>query len=151
MTILEGTITGVHGFTLPAGVHAIQKPTGNPQFPYLYFTYYGCYISATFSGTYLQADKARIRNVGSSIKSVAGNALSNIQGIVAVSSAAAAPGEQNGLPIFARNVTINDASYDDITLELTDQYGLNQLTNNTLLSTFSYPIQFYVTFVAQNL
>lgn len=102
MAVVNGSNVSVFGHTAPHGIR--KDSSGN--------LYYGCYVSANFTGTYAQADNAQIQNVHTAI---AGSLRSN-RTITLIDAAFAAPGNEAGAFLGAKTVAI---STNDITFELT--------------------------------
>lgn len=130
MAVVTGTLVDVFGITTPTGPH---RESGGTNI-------YSAYITATFSGTYAQADNAQILAVDASIQS----ALRDGRTVTLLDAAFAAPGDEAGTAIGAKTVAVSGS---DLTMELT---GADMTTEHAgaALGTMAYGVCFFVTFKA---
>lgn len=131
MATLEGSNISVWGHT----------PVHGPMYDSSNKNVYGCWISCTFSGTYVQADNATILAVPTAI----GASLRSGKTITMLDAAFAAPGiEGTAIVIGAKTVAVSGAN---ITLELTGG-DLSTEHAGAALSELSKPIAFYVAYTS---
>lgn len=130
MATLHGTINHVWGDTAPLG--PVADSSGNKV--------YGCYLSASFSGTYAQADDADLLTVPTVIR----NFHRDARAVTLLQACVAAPGDEAGTPIGAGQCTISSTT---ISFPLT---GGNLTTEHAgaALGTMTRDICFYVTYTA---
>lgn len=128
MATVAGTIQNVFGFTTPAG----PKVNGSGN------AIQSCFITATFSGTYAQADNAQIAAVGAGIAAVRRDGKT----VTLVQACLAFPGDEAGSIVGAKTVAV---STDALTMELTTS-DLSTEHSGAALGTFNAPIGFFVTY-----
>jgi hypothetical protein len=130
MTVATGTITNVFGFTTPLG------PKKNAAGASIV----GCYVTATFSGTYAQGDDAQLTTVGATIASFAKDGKT----YNALQACFVAPGDEAGTPLGAGACTV---SSNTITFPLT---GSDMTTEhaNAALGSLNHGVCFFVTCAA---
>jgi hypothetical protein len=128
MAVTTGTITGVHGITMPGG--PALNSSGVPVF--------GAFLTFTISGTYSQSDQSQLTGVPTAMQGF----LHNGKTITLLQACFASPGDEAGTPIGVGQVTVSGAN---MTFELT---GGDLATQHTaaLLGTVGLPIQVYVTY-----
>lgn len=130
MAVITGTVNNVWGFTVPLGP---AKTSDTPPQEVL-----SCYISASFSGTYAQADNAQLLLVPDAIESHWRKGKT----ITLLAAAFAAPGDEADVPIGAKTVAFSGST---ITLELT---GGDLVTEHAgaVLGAMDRDIALFVTF-----
>lgn len=130
MAVITGTINNVWGFTTPLG------PTKTNESPPQEVI--SCYVSATFTGTYAQADNAQLLLVPDAIESHWRKGKT----ITLLDAGFASPGDEADVPIGAKTVAVSGTS---ITFELT---GGDLVTEhaNAALGVMQRDVAFYVAF-----
>lgn len=106
MATLNGTIVDVFGITTPLGPKLTTAGLGIQS----------CYITATFTGTYVQGDNATVTAITTAISSKLHNGGKTIA-LVPGSVSLAAPGDEAGVAMGAKTIAVSGTG---ITLELTD-------------------------------
>lgn len=104
MAVVSGTINNVWGFTVPLGP---AKTNETPPQEVI-----SCYVSASFSGTYAQADNAQLLLVPDAIEAHWRKGKT----ITLLDAGFAAPGDEADVPIGAKTVAVSGST---ITMELT--------------------------------
>lgn len=130
MAVVTGTIINVWGFTVPLGP---AKTNDSPPQEVI-----SCYVSASFSGTYAQADNAQLTLVPDAIESHWRKGKT----ITLLSAAFAAPGDEADVPIGAKTVAVSGTS---ITFELTGG-DLTTEHANAALGAMNRDVAFFVSF-----
>jgi hypothetical protein len=130
MATLHGTIHNVWGFTVPLG--PVTTNDSPPQ------EVISCYVSASFTGTYAQADNADLLLVPDAIESHWRKGKT----ITLLDAGFAAPGDEADVPVGAKTVAVSGTT---VTLELT---GGDLVTEhaNAALGTMQRDVAFYVAF-----
>lgn len=130
MTVLSGTITNIFNFSTPTGpVRDGATPTKEVL---------SCYMTVTFSGTYVQGDNAQILAIPTAIQT----AMKSGKTVTLLDIAFAAPGDEAGTPIGAKTVVPSGA---DATMELTGG-DLSTEHAAAALGTIGAPLCFFVSF-----
>lgn len=124
MAVVSGTIQNIWGHTTVLGPSA--DSSGNPVL--------GCFVSATFSGTYSQSDKAAISAVATAIQNSRRDGKT-----VTLIDAACASAAVTGTTMGAKATAISTA---DITCDLSKTTLLVEHDAATVIN--SNPIAFFV-------
>jgi hypothetical protein len=130
MAVITGTINNVWGFSTVLGP---TKSSDSP--PQEFMT---CFVSASFSGTYAQADNAQLLLVPDAIESRWRKGVT----ITLLDAGFAAPGDEADVPLGANTVAVSGST---ITFQLT---GGDLVTEhaNAALGTMSRDVAFFVAF-----
>lgn len=130
MAVITGTINNVWGFTTPLGP---AKTNETPPQEVI-----SCYVSASFSGTYAQADDAQLTLVPDAIESHWRKGKT----ITILDACFAAPGDEADVPIGANTVAVSGTT---ITFQLTGG-DLTTEHASAVLGTMARDVAFYVAF-----
>jgi hypothetical protein len=128
MAVTSGTISSID-FVTPTGA---RFNGSNNQVM-------GCFLTATFSGTYDQGADSQILTVTTAIQ----NKRRDGKTVTLLDAAFAAPGDEAGTVIGAKTLAVSGSG---LTMELT-QSDLSTEHSAAALGSFNVPIAFFVTFV----
>lgn len=126
MAVVSGTVQNVHGHTA----------AGGPKFNGSGVLLLTCVVTATFTGTYAQADNAQI----SAVKTAIQNSRNDGRTVTLLQAMMEHPGMEGTTPIGAKTVAVSTA---DLTMELTTS-DMSTEHAGAALSTMTAPIGFRV-------
>jgi hypothetical protein len=126
MAVVAGTVVDVWGYTAPFG--PVNTSTGTQVL--------GCFISATFTGTYAQADDASITSLTTTIST----RMHSGKTVVLLDACGAAPGDEAGTAIGAMGTSVSGST---LTCTLTDG-TLAAEHANAALGSFNRGVCFFV-------